>query len=433
MKPITIQAKNINVKPSKKIKVLWYSDFLCNTGFGTVAHELVKRLNKTGKYEFIVQGINHYGNPYNVKTSQYYDLKDIPVHPANDSESLFGYQKFATLLSEIEPDLLFVLQDHFNLMPLQDCLEKARKHIKFKYIFYFPVDGMLKKIWVDKAISLADYPVAYSKFGKEQVSSLADLPNLKIIPHGVNLDVFKPVFNEDQKEAFRKEYFGAKLPEKAFLIGNINRNQPRKDIPRTILAFSIFKRLHPEIPAYLYLHMNIKDRAGHNLHDFIQHNVPENLWDYFLFPNEEVFGNHKMPKETLVKVYNALDVLVSTSWGEGWGLSTTEAMACKIPVIVPRNTVNPELIGDSEQRGYLTECGNEFITPIYDNNLIRPLTDVKDLIKKLYTVYKKREEAKEKAEVAYKWIQDYSWDIIAKQWEELFDRAYKDLQLEITK
>ena len=42
----------VKIEVSKKIKVLWWSDFLRHTGFGNVAEEIVSRLQKTGKYAY---------------------------------------------------------------------------------------------------------------------------------------------------------------------------------------------------------------------------------------------------------------------------------------------------------------------------------------------------------------------------------------------
>jgi glycosyltransferase involved in cell wall biosynthesis len=40
-------------------------------------------------------------------------------------------------------------------------------------------------------------------------------------------------------------------------------------------------------------------------------------------------------EETLSFIYSSFDVQVSTTQGEGWGLTTMEGMACGVPQIVP--------------------------------------------------------------------------------------------------
>lgn len=55
---------------------------------------------------------------------------------------------------------------------------------------------------------------------------------------------------------------------------------------------------------------------------------------------EGSFGEHAM-----ADIYCSSDAYVSASRGEGWNLPATEAAACELPVIVPNNTVHPEIFG----------------------------------------------------------------------------------------
>ena len=423
-----------SIASNKKIKIFWYSDFLINTGFGNVAQEIVKRLQKTGKYEFIVLGINHNGNPYNYKTNEFFEFKDIPVFPAADETGLFGFQKFANILAEHEPDLVFVMQDTFNMARLKGVFKAARKQQKpFKYIFYYPVDGLLKKDWVDNAVAVADYPVAYNKFGiKATLAQRPTVPNLIDIPHGVDAEVFKPFAEEKFRQTFRTNFFkrpegNKQIDENTFIITNVNRNQPRKDVTRTILAYAEFYKRYPEIDSMLYMHMHCKDGAGFDLETFTKLNIPKEVWGRISYPNEDIFKRFGYPKNVLAKIYAASDIVTSTTLGEGFGLSTVEAMACGTPVVMPKHTANFELIGENEERGYLVDCGKETIVMKYDNEQLRPVTDIDSMVNQWKRVYDNYEEAEQKSVEAYKWVQGHTWDDIAKQWDELFQRAYSDL------
>jgi glycosyltransferase involved in cell wall biosynthesis len=53
------------------------------------------------------------------------------------------------------------------------------------------------------------------------------------------------------------------------------------------------------------------------------------------------FNEHEMSG-----IYAASDAYVSASIGEGWNLPAHEASACLKPVIVPRNSVHPEIFGE---------------------------------------------------------------------------------------
>lgn len=99
-------------------------------------------------------------------------------------------------------------------------------------------------------------------------------------------------------------------------------------------------------------------------------------------------------------------------------------MACKTPVLMPNNTAMAELI--TEDKGYLADSGSSFnlwTSLPNDNDVLRPLVDVEDMVNKMLYIYNNYEDAKQKAETAYKWIQsDLKWSgKIAKQWLKVFD------------
>ena len=434
IEPVTVKITGPpKIKKNDKIKVLWYSDFLRHTGFGNVAEEILGRLQATGKYDFEVVGINYMGKPYNVKSSDYYKFKDIPVHPAGNLHTgdIFGYQKLSALIARKDFDLLFVLQDTFNLIPLKNALQEAKKRKDFRYIFYFPVDGDLKKEWVSEAIQIADFPVVYTKFGMNKVHEINPSINLQYLYHGADLETFKPFKTEVERKHFRKTYFLEKDNNPEFIITNVNRNQPRKDLPRFMAAFVEFCKRYPEIPAKLYLHCRADDMAGHKLKEIAKQYFPKNLLNRLILPDPEMFGSNGYPIDMIRRIYAASDVVSSTTLGEGWGLSTTESMACKVPVVMPKNTSTIEIIGDNEERGYFAKSGsniNLFTTMKHDNELQRPLTDIESLISKWKHVYYNPEEAKSKAEEAYKWLQEITWDKIAQKWDEIFQKAYDSIK-----
>jgi len=148
-----------------------------------------------------------------------------------------------------------------------------------------------------------------------------------------------------------------------------------------------------------------------------------------IFPQN--FGpNQGYPIEILNMLYNCSDAVVSTTTGEGFGLSWIEAMATKTPIIMPDNTAMTEFITDD--RGYLVKSGTNdglFAYIPHDNEVLRCLVDVDDMVEKLVHIYNNREEAEEKAENAYKWVTtEMDWQKhIVPQWVKLFDKVYEEL------
>jgi len=407
-------------QPPEKIKVVAYCDTpSCATGFGTVSRNIFEGLARSGKYQIDILGINYWGNPHPFP----YRIWPTGTNPENDP---YGRKKICNMLPKMEFDLLFFLQDTFIL----DFLPELIPHLKamgkkFKSICYFPIDGTPKEKWI-KNVSVIDYPNAYCEFGKkESMEAYPKAPDFGVVPHGVNTREYYP-HPKGEVESFRKQYFGAQADK--FIFTNLNRNQQRKDIPRTIRAFVEFRKHVPD--SLLYLHMAKKDQGW---------NLPEVCRSYglsiskdIIFP-ENFSPNQGYPREIVNMIYNISDCVVSSAIGEGFGLSWIEAMAAKAPIIMPDNTALSEFV--TEDRGYLVKSGNNpslFTVLPNDNEVVRPLVDVDDMVKVMMHVYKNQDEAKQKAENAYRWVNmSMDWQrSIVPQWIKIFDKAYEDLKAE---
>lgn len=423
-----IVRKTRNKKPGKqytrqtlqsqeKIKVLAYCDApTCATGFGTVSRNIFEALYRTGRYDIDILGINFWGDPHN------FPHRIWPTG-TNQQKDPYGRQKVVNMIPQMDFDLLFFLQDTFIL----DFLPTLMPHVKtqrqksFKSIVYYPIDSMLKSKWAQN-IDVIDTLVAYCEFGKQETLKALPDRDVRVINHGINTEDYFPL-SDNEKKAFRSQYFGPQADK--FIITNLNRNQQRKDIPRTLIAFKKFRETVPD--SLLYLHMAMKDQ-GWDLPEICK-SMGFDISQDVIFPQN--FGpNQGYPKEIVNALYNVSDVVLSTTTGEGFGLSWIESMATKTPIIMPNNTAMSEFI--TEDRGYLVKSGsNDSLYTIlpHDNEVLRPLVDVDDLVNKLVHVYNNREEAAQKAENAYKWVvEEMDWQKgIAKQWVELFDESYEKI------
>ncbi|NDH55677.1 MAG: hypothetical protein EBY06_03165, partial [Burkholderiaceae bacterium] len=88
---------------------------------------------------------------------------------------------------------------------------------------------------------------------------------------------------EAEVKAFKQSYFGENANK--FIVGCVNRNQPRKDIPTTIFGFMEYWEEHNP-NALLYLHMHPKDPMGWHLRNILGQ-TPLKEGEHFMFPPEE--------------------------------------------------------------------------------------------------------------------------------------------------
>ena len=408
-----------------KIKVLAWGDYACSTGFGTVMKNIMSEINNTGSYEIDVVGVNYDGGPYD--TSKW-PGRLWPAISALRTQGpygdVFGRQVFLDLLGQNDYDIVFIVQDTFIVLPIvPQILELQRtKPNTFSTIYYYPFDCTPREEWVKQCVASFDFPVAYTEYAKNEsrkfVGAIADKQD--VIYHGTNTNDFFPLTPE-QKQETRKAIFPPVLQDR-FIITNVNRNQGRKDVSRSLM---VLKQLHNigMKNAFLYMHMQETDFGGSVMQ--MAASIGLNPDNDFTIPDPRQFGAHSgFPIEFLNGIYNASDAYLTTTHGEGWGLSITEAMATKLPVIAPNNTSVPEILG--EDRGWRVQSGHtptHWIIKENDNERMRPLMDVEEAAETIKYIMEHPEEAAERAENAYAWVKENTWENICKQWINVFNRA----------
>jgi len=412
---------------TQKLRVLAWGDYACSTGFGTVMRNIMSELNSTNKYEIDVIGVNYDGGPYDTKKwpgTLWPAISALRTQgPYGD---VFGRQVFLDMLAQRDYDIVFIIQDTFIVLPIaQQILEIQRTKPKtFSTIFYYPFDCGPREEWVTQCVAAIDFPVAYTEYAKEEtrkfVGRFAD--KVDVIYHGTNTKDFYPL-TPAQKEEARNTIFPEPLRDK-FIVTNVNRNQGRKDISRSLMIMKeLVNRGVDDV--FLYMHMQETDFGGSVIQMATAMGLDPNK--HFTIPDPRQFGAHSgFPIEFLNGIYNASDAYLTTTHGEGWGLSITEAMATKLPVIGPRNTSLPEILGENSERGWLVNSGHtpsHWIIKDNDNERMRPLMSVEEAADAILYVKNNPAEAQEKVELAYDWINEHTWKKICKQWLAIFDRA----------
>lgn len=181
-------------------------------------------------------------------------------------------------------------------------------------------------------------PIAMSKFGKEKLEE-AGL-EADYVPHGIDTKVFND--KSDRAEDIR---YGMGVPDGAYVVGMVANNQgnspPRKAFPQVFQAFAHFQKEHPE--AILYLHTDVYGfNDGVNLLALAEIcGIPK---DKVAVVDQFKYHIGAITAGLMSAIYSSMDVLVSPSYGEGFGIPVVEAQACGTPVIVSDWTAQPELV-----------------------------------------------------------------------------------------
>jgi glycosyltransferase involved in cell wall biosynthesis len=111
-------------------------------------------------------------------------------------------------------------------------------------------------------------------------------------------------------------------------------------------------------------------------------------------------------------VYGCLDVQVTTTGGEGWGLTQLEGMACGIPQVVPQFAALAEWAAGA---AYFVPCTERMAYPHI--NTIGSMPEREAFINALDLMYRKPEVRKRYGELALSRARNprFTWNSVAEQ------------------
>lgn len=391
-------------------KILFYSDNpLLESGFAQVAKNIIKALTAGGDYEIMVAGVGEM-TPHAITpdwiTRAAKNLT-YTLYSVSQPGDPLGIRTAQELITKADYDILFTLGNTDALNALVPAVLTARKKRLISWVTYTPIDSDFYFEGYYECLTQADVPVVYTDWAKGVISKNKPTlePRLEVIGHGCEPDVFKKL-SAEERLYWRKTKF-PNLPEDAFIVLNVNRNDWRKDWLATMQAFEVLAEANPK--AYLYLHTN---PIAHGCNLFAQS---------YKMKHRDRYVYTKMAnasREELNGIYNAADVLISTSLGEGWGLSMTEAFAAGTPVVMPSNSVFPEIMG--KDRGMMVG-GGEWICSYGNDYAMRQRVDYQEMGEYLSDLsFAPQVYISEWIENAHRYAEENTWEKVGESWVKLF-------------
>jgi D-inositol-3-phosphate glycosyltransferase len=313
-------------------------------------------------------------------------------------------------MAEFRPHDVIVMGPAFLIAFVVEALQPFRGTSRI--VLYLSVEGEMVSPIPLHLLDLADTCMLYTEDARARLESLAgaapsgERAALAVLGHGVDTEVFSPV-NASAGDV-RRELFPHR-PElhDAFLVLNSNRAYPRKRLDLTIAGFAQFARDHPD--AYLYLNacgLGVRGRA--ELEGVIEKaGVTGRVLLNLLNPD-----GSPLPDGTLRLLYNACEVGVTTSMGEGWGLGTFEHAATAAAQIVPDHTTFSENWHGAA--ALLPQAGRVHVFYEYSD-----MVEVRasDLAHELERLYGDRDLLRRMSQTAYNRATEprFAWDAIGRR------------------
>lgn len=373
-------------------RVLWLGDAGAHTGFAKVTEEIGNRLVRDYGNDVHCLAVNWRGDYWPTAMKFY-----LPT--ALDPSDLYGRSRYVELLGKIEPDVVVIINDPDVIIRhlIDNPWDTERMLLQYRPLLaYLPVDGYNNPpAW--EALRGVVKRVAMTKFGQ------AAMADSELVYHGVDTVGYKPT---SKKEAKRKVGFD---PDR-FLILRVDKNSIRKNYADSWRALRPLLRKYSDIDVHFHCLPN-EPRDGINIRAFISRD--EDIRDRVSF-SRDLGGFTGWEDSQMADLYSAADLFISTSMGEGFGLTIAEALACGTPVVAQNCSAITEVVGPG---GVLIEPARPFTVPMGQEQM---LPDIDGFTREIEHLYLSGGVRRKLALAGREHVErSFSWDVAARRFHEL--------------
>lgn len=397
-------------------KILCLSDY-GSTGIGESARVPMTHWHEQGhEIWHLALGYNGWPNAIDRKVYPWYE-RLLPQSDYSD-HAKFGQQSIAKALAISQAEIVFTSYDVWMVNYLTNpenspVLTEETKQIlshrnrTFRHLGYFPMDGAVENkylaIGLDEAICSIDSPVTYSRYSKEVIRRTTSL-DIPFIPIPHDPAIYKP---GDKFEARKK----LSLPLDRFIVTMIGTNQYRKGWAEFFEMVAPFAKKHPDVAVLPFTTWGTKIAGGAEIPDLIWRSGIETQ----VINPDAMVGT--LNDEGMAALYQASDVLVLCTIGEGAGLPPIRARACQVPTLVTSHTSNTEFCGSDFEA---VPISGKFYDP-FGSNLERYTTDTAEMRKRLEKYYTDPAFAAKIAKAGLRSVKQYEIANVMPQWDSILE------------
>jgi glycosyltransferase involved in cell wall biosynthesis len=313
------------------------------TGYAKVSYNLLKQLATLSP----MVKVFHYGfqrspvrapnpmRPLPPGVTQY----DASLNEEPKQEG-FGFRQLKDYIETVSPDVVMIYNDPLVILRFMQAMElKPGEEKSYKlWVYLDQVYKDCNPTILRPIEQLADATYVFTEGWKEhlQTKYLNKESAIRVLEHGVDTRVFHRL-NEGDRLAIRKSL---NIPSNAIVYLNMNRNSTRKRLDLSIMAFVRLLARNPDTPLYLMFVTAVRPEhsAHYGLPAIFMHELEKAGLEPIKYSGRLLVVDSAPPKlfddNQINLFYNATDIGLNTSNGEGFGLCQLEHLATGAPQVV---------------------------------------------------------------------------------------------------
>lgn len=320
----------------KSMRVVLVSTHIDQTiGYSKVAYNLLKQASTLApRVKLFHYGFQRHPNtPGHRKPPPGVNLYDAAANE-DPKEEGFGFNKIHDYLEMVGPDVVMLYNDPLIIYKFLEAMKHDKKTSTYKLWIYVDqvYEGIAQPLM--KAIQdHADRVYCFTEHWKTVLQTYGDFPDVRVLEHAVDGTTFTSV-PEDARAAIRKSLG---IPANGVVFLNANRNSQRKRLDLTVAGFARLLKTNPN--AYLILATGLNPQGGayYDIPTIFQREAKLAGLEPLLLSHLILIDTsppNLIGDEGINQLYNAADIGVNTSDGEGFGLCQLEHMCTGAPQVV---------------------------------------------------------------------------------------------------
>ena len=387
------------------------------TGYSKVSYNLVKQLAtlspKVKTFHFGFQ--RHPNHPGLRKYPEGVVSYDAAANE-DPKEEGFGYNKIHEYLEMVNPDVVMIYNDPYTIARFIDSMKHVRGESPYRLWLY--VDQVYEGIappLVDTLRTHADRIYCFTETWKTTFLEYGPFPDVRVLEHAVDPTIFS-CLPDDARVGIRKNLG---LPANAIAFLNANRNSQRKRLDLTMMGFVRLLKKNPTAPYYLVFASNLSPQSGayYDLQRIYLEELKSNGLEFQDFARRLLLIDTSPPNvwsdEAINQLYNATDIGINTSDGEGFGLCQLEHMYTGAPQIVT-DVGSYRTFLTAETSEFVPVSGRMYFSGGMPHGFICPTFSAADVTTAMESIASTFETRK-KAVTAYSFK---SWATVCDEWLE---------------
>ena len=307
------------------------------TGYSKVVFNLLKQLStlapKVKTYHFGFQ--RHPSNSNMRKVPSGIVAYDAAANE-DPKEEGFGFNKIHEYLEMVNPDVVMIYNDPLIIHRFIEAMKFKKGESSYKLWLY--VDQVYEGIappLIESMNKNADRIYCFTQYWADVYAKYGSFPDIRVLENAVDKTLFTKM-DPSARSMIRKSMG---VDPESILIVNANRNTQRKRHDLAIMGFVELIRKNPTKPYYMMIVTGLNPQHGsyYDAGRIYQTELTRqgfNKDDYMKRLMLVDTSKTPLPDTSINEIYNAADLGINLSDGEGFGLCQIEHLYTGAPQIV---------------------------------------------------------------------------------------------------